>query len=134
LLTPDDCLCLQVLDVRTPGSAGSTTRGVATVSWPSCHLAAAAAHGTIIAAGGCRGVRVWDVRMTGDSSSNSSRGSGVRNELFTSRMPNSEPVSLLHMDRLELVAATSTSALHSPASIAVWSLPCGQRVQLLSST
>jgi hypothetical protein len=60
--------------------------------------------------------------------------SSVSTELLSSRMPNGEPVSLLHVDRVELVAATSTSALHSPASIAVWSLPCGQRVQLLSST
>lgn len=88
------------------------------------------AHGSIIAAGGCKGVRAWDVRVT--SSNKGSKGAST--ELFSSRMPNGEPVSLVHADRVELVAATNTSALHSPASIAVWSLPCGQRVQLLSST
>lgn len=128
----------QVIDVRTPGSGSSTSQGVITIEWPECHLAAATAYGTIVAAGGCRGVRAWDVRTSSSNSGDGGRrngsGSGVSTELLSSRMPDGEPVSLLHVDRVELVAATSTSALHSPASIAVWSLPCGQRVQLLSST
>lgn len=137
----------QVFDVRAPPSSSATSQqGVATVYWPGCHIAAAAAHGTTIAGGGCKGVRAWDVRMASSNTASASSGGGAgagdgggsggghHTPLVSSRMPNSECVSLLHMERVQLVAATSKSVLHSPASIAVWSLPSGQRVQLLSST
>jgi hypothetical protein len=38
------------------------------------------------------------------------------------------------LSRVRLVAATSCVVLHSPASVAVWSIPDGQRLQKLSST
>lgn len=127
---------LQVLDVRVPGSGSSHSPGVVNMPWPGCHLLAAAGYGSCVAAGGCKGVRAWDVRVS--SSSNSGGHAAGSNSdttlLLDSHMPNREPVSLLHLDRVQLVAATSASALHSPASIAVWSVPAGQRVKLLSST
>jgi hypothetical protein len=41
---------------------------------------------------------------------------------------------LLNLSRVRLVAATSSVVLHSPASLAVWSIPDGARLQKLSST
>jgi WD40 repeat protein len=155
------------LDPRSSGSGGASSAGVLRVQWPSGSLACAAAYGTMLAGGGRKGVRVWDVRMPPPQQSSSSSRIGACNSsssadrqststavagrssaaaaaaspsssssrvLFSAHMPNNQPVTSLQLSRVRLVAATSRVVLHSPASVAVWSIPDGQRLQKLSST
>lgn len=62
---------VQVIDTRVPSGGSAPTRGVLTLSWCSSNLTTAAAAGMTIAAGGREGVRAWDVRMAGSTSSTS---------------------------------------------------------------
>jgi WD40 repeat protein len=145
---------IMVLDPRFKGGGlgGAGSSGVSKVQWPSGSLNCAAAYGSMLAGGGRKGVRVWDIRMpplqqnSSSSSSNSScrhpaaaagastTSSSSSSVLFSAHMPNNEPVTSLHLSRVRLAAATSRVALHSMASVAVWSIPVGQRLQQLSST
>lgn len=149
-----------LLDIRMQGSNSSASAAVLRVQWPSGTLDCASAYGSMLAGGGRKGVRVWDVRAPPHSANSATHGSGCHapdpgrlaakavaphnlgsassagssRVLFSAHMPDHEPVTAVHLSRVRLVAATSKAVLHSPASIAVWSVPSGQKLNQLSST
>lgn len=139
---------VQVVDTRVPSGGSAPTRGVLTLPWSSSSLTTAAAAGMTIAAGGREGVRAWDVRVAGSTSSTScstpdvvttvAKGSSDRASarwplLLAGVLPGKAPVTHLQLDRVKVVAASSRPQLGCAAGVAVWSLVTGQRVDLPSS-
>uniref|UniRef100_A0A383W1I9 Uncharacterized protein n=1 Tax=Tetradesmus obliquus TaxID=3088 RepID=A0A383W1I9_TETOB len=68
---------IMLLDTRIKGgSRESAAAGVLRLQWPSGSLNCAAAYGSMLAGGGRRGVRVWDVRMLPQQHSSGSSNNG----------------------------------------------------------